>query len=140
MVSRRGCGGMGVSLTISSSSNLEVSISQNKAACEACKAPRVEFLTRICFEVLAFNTAVAGVAQGSVELVVMSLAVRRVLEDVELGCGEGVGTFSADKAVLVVPPSKATRRVLDRLSYNGLGATAAVALASSFGSLGFRLP
>ena len=99
---------MGVSLTISSSGNLKVPVTQDEAACEACKASGVKFLPGVCFEVLACNAAVAGIAQRSVEFVVMSLAVRRVLKDVELSCWEGVGAFSADKAMLVVPPSKAT--------------------------------
>lgn len=60
-------------------------------------------------------------------------AVRRVLKHVELGRREGDGTFSAHKAVLVVAPGKATRRVFDRLANNRLRAPAAVAFAGRLG-------
>jgi hypothetical protein len=56
------------------------------------------------------------------------LAVRRVVEHVELGGGEGIAAGPADEAVFVVTPRQTTGGVLDRLSDNRLRASSAVAL------------
>lgn len=67
---------MGVSVTVSPTGNLEVAVAEDDAACGASKASWMELLAQVCLEVLAFNTAVAGVAKRSVKLVVMLFAKR----------------------------------------------------------------
>lgn len=89
--------------------DLEVVIRQDLAAVTAREAPRVEFLRAATgraaragrLQVLAFDAAVAAVAQGAVLLVVVLLAVRVVVDDVEVGGGEGLLAGFAGEAGLV---------------------------------------
>jgi hypothetical protein len=57
-------------------------------------------------EVLPFDTAIAPSTDGAVELVVVPLAVRRVVQDIEFCAGEGGLTGLAYETFLVVPSSE----------------------------------
>lgn len=67
---------MCMSVTVPSAGNLEVAVAKDDAACGASKASWVEFLAQVGLEVLSFDTAVAGVAKGSVKPMVMLFAKR----------------------------------------------------------------
>ena len=125
---------MRMSITVSPASDLEVTVAEDDAAGRACETSWMKLLAQVRFEILAFDAAVAGIAQRSVELVVVLFTVWRVLEDIKLRCRKGIGACSADKAMLVVASSKATRRILHGLSNDRFGAPATVAFARSFGS------
>jgi hypothetical protein len=57
---------------------------------------------KLVLQVLSFNTVRAASAETAVELVVVVLAVRLVVENVELGRRKRLGARCADKAGLVV--------------------------------------
>jgi hypothetical protein len=62
----------------------------------------MKLLTRIGLQILAFDTTITGTAKGSVEPVVVMLAVRCVLENVEFCGREAVATCSANETGPVV--------------------------------------
>jgi hypothetical protein len=114
------CSTSRVSVAVLLSSNFVVIIAQYNATSRASEASRMELAASIDFQILAFDAAVAATADGPVELMVMTLAVGRVVEDVELGCWERIAAGSACEALFVVSSSDATRRVLDRFPYDWL--------------------
>jgi hypothetical protein len=93
----------------------------------ACEASGMELLLRVCLEILPFDTAVAGIAERPVELVVMMLTIRRIVVDIELCCWEAVTTCSANETRPVIAPGQTARGVFDRSANNGLGTAATVA-------------
>ena len=56
----------------------------------------------VCFEVLAFDSVVAGEAEGAVQFVVMLGAVRMVVKDVEIRSKERGATRVTHKTGFVV--------------------------------------
>lgn len=96
---------VGMSLTKHSSINFEIVVTQHNAACRACQTPGVKLLAPISFKILTFDATVARLAEGAVELVVVVLAVRGVVEDVEFGAWEGTAAGPANETVPVVSTS-----------------------------------
>lgn len=123
-----------VAFTVDTSSNLEVILSKHLPAVDASKAARMELLVggratpvagRCCrLEILPFNTAVTSGAKRTVRFVVVMLAVRLIVDDVEVGSSEWLRTGAASKALLVPTTGQATVCGFDRLSLDGLIATA----------------
>lgn len=111
---------MRMSITVSPASDFKVAVAEDDAAGRARETSWVKLLAQVGFEILAFDAPVAGIAQRSVELVVVLFAIWRVLEDIELRCREGIGARSACEAMLVVASREAARRVLHGLSNNWL--------------------
>jgi hypothetical protein len=69
--------------------------------------------------ILTLDTAVAAVADGSVLLVIVALAVRLVIDDIEVSSRKRFVTRSTDKASFVPATREASIRGLDRLSLYG---------------------
>jgi len=127
-----------VSIAVLLSGNFEVVIAQYNTTGRTCKASRVKLAASVDFQILALDAAITATADGPVELVVMTFAVWRVVEDVELCCWERIAACSADEALLVVPPSNATRGVFDGFSNNGLGASTTFAFTCGSSVLSAR--
>lgn len=87
-----------------SSANLIVVGTERDSARKTCEASGMELLACVCLQILAFNTIVTGSAERSIELVVMMLAIRCVLKDVEFRGWEAVAACSANETRPVVAP------------------------------------
>ena len=94
-----------MSIAEHSASHLIIIVAKHNAASCASEAPRVELLAPICLQVLAFDSTIAALAQGSVECVVVLLAIRRIVEDVEFGTGKRILAGAAYETFLVVAAS-----------------------------------
>jgi hypothetical protein len=117
-----------MAIAVSLPVELIVVVSQNDSTCCACEAFGMELCACIRLQILAFDTAVARSTHGAVEFMVVTFTVGSVLEHVELRCWEGAAASLTNEALFMVPSSKSTRRVLDRLAKDRLGASAAVSL------------
>lgn len=92
----------GMSVAEHPASDFVVIVAEYNTTSGASEAPGVELLPPVSFEVLAFNTAVTSLAQGSIERVVVLLAVRRIVENVELGARERVLTGATHETLFVI--------------------------------------
>ena len=88
-----------MSFTVNSPRDLEIVLRQDLTAFATGEAPRVKLFIlaskpgrRRSLEILAFDSSVATVAERAVVLVVMVLAVRLVVDHVEIRCHEGLLT------------------------------------------------
>lgn len=98
-------------------------------AMRARKTSSVVFLPSIRLEILALDPAIALFAHTPIELVVVALAVRRVLEDVEFcGC-EGRLTGRAAETLFMVAASQAAIGGFDGFPVDLRSAGAAFAFA-----------
>lgn len=91
-----------MSITIIASTNLIIVIAKHNATSRAREASGVELETLVRLEILALDTAVAPPTDGIVKLVVVAIAVRKVLVDIEFRCGEGVAAGLAYETVFVI--------------------------------------
>lgn len=139
MVAWRSCGALRMAITVSASVDIEIAVTKHDATSGACKAPRMILSAHVRLQILAFNAAITGAAQRSVELMVMMFTVRRVLEDIEFRGRERACTSSANKTLFVIATSKTAGGVLDRLPDNGLRASPAVSFAWNLRSTDFGL-
>lgn len=73
-------------------------------------------LGALVLEVLPLDAVAAAAAEAAVELVVVPVAVRLVVEHVERGRREGLLAGRADEAGLVVPPCQPAVRAGDGLA------------------------
>jgi hypothetical protein len=55
----------------------------------------VELLFLVCFEVLALDASIAGLAERIIEFVIMTFAVWMIVDDVEFSSLEGISTCFA---------------------------------------------
>jgi len=92
-------------LAIDLSGDLEVVVTERLLAVDAGETARMELLGLLGLEVRPFNTTVAVSAQRVVELMVVVLAVRIVVNNVKVGSREGRTAGLADETVLVVTTS-----------------------------------
>lgn len=92
----------GVSLAVRLAVHFEVALRERSSTVEASEATNVILDLEFVLKILSFDALLTAAAQASVELVVVLLAIRLVLVDVELGRGERLGTGGAYKAGLVV--------------------------------------
>lgn len=99
------------------------------------EAVRVALLLRICFNILPFNAAVAVHAQGAIELVIMSVAIRIIAKNIEICGRERRSACLADKAGPVIASGELAVLGTDRLSFNYFSTTSAVAFVGSRRSL-----
>ncbi len=90
----------------------------------------MEFLLPLTFEILAFDTFVAGLANAAIQFVVVPLAVRRVVDYVECRSLERLLAGLADETVLVIPPSQATVRRGYRFPLDGLATSFTISFRS----------
>lgn len=110
--------------------DLEVILRQHGAARATRETPWVKFLLDAAagggrLEVLALDAAAAAVADGVVRFVVVLLAVGFVVDDVEVGGGEGGGARAADEAVAVPAAGEAAVGGFDGFSGDGVVAASA---------------
>jgi hypothetical protein len=98
-----------MAITVLFSPNLEVVVTQNDTTGRAGKASGVELAAIISLQILALDASIAGSTQRPIQLMVMVLAVRRVLEHIEFGGREGITASPTDEALLVVASSESTR-------------------------------
>jgi hypothetical protein len=125
-----------VPFTIRSIPDLKVIILQHNTTRHAWEASWVKLEMLVGFEVLALDAADAGAAEGAVEPVVVLLAVGEVVEDVEVGRGEGRLAGAAGEALFVVAACEAAWGVFDGFAVDGFGAAAAFAFAGGLSGLG----
>ena len=79
----------GMLLAVDLASDLKVIITERLLAINAGETAGVEFLSLLGLEVRSFDTTVAVSTQRVVKLVVMMLAVRVVVDDIEVGGCKG---------------------------------------------------
>lgn len=96
----------------------------------------MELLAPLRLQILALDPAVAGGAARVVELVVVPLAVRRVVDHVEGRGGEWGGAGPAHEALLVVPAREPAVGGGDGFARDGLVAALAVAFGGCRARLG----
>lgn len=118
-----------MSIAVLLPSDFVIIVAEDHSTGIASEASWMEFSASINFQILAFDATVAATADGPVELVVMALAVRRVVENIKLCCWEWVTTCPTCEALLVVAPSDASRGVLDRFPHDRLRTSTTIALA-----------
>jgi len=92
-------------LAIDLSGDLEVVVTERLLAVDAGETARMELLGLLGLKVRPFNTTVAVSAQRVVELMVVVLAVRIVVNNVKVGSRERRTAGLADETVLVVTTS-----------------------------------
>ena len=138
IVLARGCSLLSVPLAKLASAHFVVVGAQGNPARGTCEASRMELLTSVCLQVLTFDTAIAGIAERPIELVVMVLTIRRIVVDIELCSREAVTACSANETGSVIASGQAARGVFDGFADNGLGTAATVALARGCCSACFR--
>jgi hypothetical protein len=124
-----------MALTINSALDLEVVVCQHHFAVHTREAPRVEFLVDRksaiavrrggCLEVLSFNATVAARAQRSIGFVIVVLAVRLIVDDIEIRSSERLLAGTAGEALLVPSACKSAIGGFDGLSLDRLVATTA---------------
>lgn len=107
--------------------DLEIAILQHEFAIATPETADVVLPAPFVLEVLAFDTVVAASAETSVELVVVALAVRSVLVDVEGGGGEGLATGRADETGFMVASRQTAVRAGNGFACDGQAAAFAVA-------------
>lgn len=81
---------------------------------------------RLIFNKLPLDSDSAASTQAAIELMVVLLTVRLVVQNVKLGRGKGVRTSGTDKASLVIPPSQPPIGGRNTFSGNGLATSLAV--------------
>lgn len=119
-------------LTVYPSADLKVVIREDLATIVTGEAARVILLLAVAagagagrLEVLAFDAAVAAVAQRAILFVVVLLAIRVVVDDVEVRGGEWLFTRSAGEACFVPSASQASIGCLDGFAFDDLAAATA---------------
>ena len=91
----------------------------------------MELLLQLRLQVLAFDTSVAALAHRAVELVVVPLAVRVVIDNVEVSGLERLLTSFAHEAVFMVAAGETAIGGADRLSLDDLSTTSTFAFVCS---------
>lgn len=91
-----------VSLAVGAPAHLEVAVCQRHATVQAAEASHVMLDLRLVLGKLSLDAAIAAAADAVVELVVMVLAVRSVLEHVKDGRRKRLVAGAANKARLVI--------------------------------------
>lgn len=120
-----------VSLTVHSATHLKVVVLQDSLAVRTSQAVGVEFLVPLSLEILPLNSPVAAYADAPIQLVIVALAIRRIVDHVE-GCGlEWLGAGGANETFLVVSTSEPPISRRDRFPSDGFAATFAVTLLCS---------
>lgn len=119
-----------MSFTIHVAANLKIVLLEHDPTLLALEARRVELLPLLRFQILPLNALVTAPAQTLVEDMVVPLAVRLVVDDVEICGGEGGAARLADEALAVVAPCKTAVCCFDGLADYGLCAAAAGALGA----------
>lgn len=97
-----------MSLAVYLSADLEVVIIQDRAACETNQAAGVEFLTLLGLQVLTFNAVIAAFAERVVELVIMLLTIRVIVDDIKVSRCKGRLAGFAYEACCSVSDDKIT--------------------------------
>lgn len=83
--------------------------------------------TRLIFNKLPLDSDSAASTQAAIELVVVLLTVRLVVQNVKLGRGKGVRASGTDKASLVISSSQPPIGGRNAFSGNGFATSLAVA-------------
>ena len=96
----------------------------------------MELLLAFAFQVLTFDTFVAGCTNATVKFVIVAFAIWRVIHHVESCCLERFRACLADEALLMVSSSEATIRGRYRLSFDCLAAPFAISLRSTWATAG----
>jgi hypothetical protein len=97
-----------MSFTKRPSADLIIIVPQDNPTGKASKASWVKLQPIVSLGILALNSTIARPTERTVEDVVVLVAVRGVLEDVEFGGGEGAAAGAAYEALLVVAAGEAT--------------------------------
>lgn len=83
----------------------------------------MELLLAVCFQILSFDSLVTSLAKGSVKLVIMLLAIRKVIYNVEICRLKWCAACLANKTLFMVAASKATVSGFDGFAYYRLRTT-----------------
>jgi hypothetical protein len=130
------CASEGIAFAIHLAAHLKVVVPQAPAAVSALQAALVELASVLCLQVLALDATIASLANGAIDLVVVTFAVRPVGVHIEGGRGEGLGTCRAHKAWLVVTTRQTTIGRRYRFAFDGERAGFAVAFRRRWTALG----
>lgn len=110
-----------------SPTDLEVVLRKHNPTLHAREASRMEFLLAACgrsrLKILPFDARVAGLTQASVRLVIVLLAVRRVIYDIEVCGSKGLSAGHANEARFMPAASESAVGSLDRFACYGCVAT-----------------
>jgi len=116
-----------MTLAVNLAAKLKVVVAKRRPAMGAGEASWVKLLARVGLEVLSLDSTVAPLTQGAVQLMVVMLAVRVVINNIKVGRLERLLACFANETRFVPTSSESAVSSLDGFAGDELSTAAAVA-------------